>query len=297
MFTLGQLNVFRRVAESGSFSRAAEALGVTQPAVSQQIHALEAHFGVPLVDIVRGRVRLTDGGRFLAARSDELLAGVTALERDMREFSAAAAGTLAIGATVTIGTHGLAPLLVRFSRTHPGVDVRITIGNTDTIVAAVRDGTLALALIEGLAGGDDLETIAYARDELVLVASAADRRFARRRPLPAAALDGERFIMREPGSGTRALVDAALQRAGVVPHRVLELPSGEAIARAVESGLGVAIISRMVVERDAAAGRLRIVPVAGLDLDRDFLLIRARSYTPSPAASAFRRIVLEGAPL
>jgi DNA-binding transcriptional LysR family regulator len=292
MVTLGQLNVFRRVAETGSFSRAADALGVTQPAVSQQIHALEAHFGLRLVELVRGRVRLTDGGRFLAARSDEVLAGVTALERDMREFSVAAAGTLAVGATVTIGTHGLAPLLLRFGRAHPGVDVRITIGNTDTIVAAVRDGSLALALIEGLASGDDLEAIAYQRDELVLVVSSADRRYARRRTLRAAALDGQRFIMREPGSGTRALVDAALERAGVRPVRVLELPSGEAIARAVESGLGIAIVSRMVVERDAAAGRLRIVPIADLDLTRDFLLVRARAYTPSPAARAFARIVL-----
>jgi DNA-binding transcriptional LysR family regulator len=295
MLTLAQLSVFRHVAESGSFSRAAEALGVTQPAISQQMHALEAHFGFRLVEIVRGRVRLTDGGRFLAARSEEVLAGIAALERDMREFSGAAAGSLAIGATVTIGTHGLAPLLLRFGRTHPGVDVRVTIGNTEHIVAAVRAGTLALALIEGLASGSDLETVPYQRDELVLVVSAADRRFARRRAIAASALDGERFIMREPGSGTRALVDAALQRAGVVPKRVLELPSGEAIARAVESGLGVAIVSRMVVERDAAAGRLRIVPVTDLDLTRDFLLIRARAYTPSPAASAFAGMVVDAA--
>lgn len=292
VFTFAQLNVFRRVAEHASFSRAAAALGVTQPAVSQQIHALETHFGFRLVEVVRGRVRLTDGGRFLAARSDEVLAGVAALERDMREFSGAAAGTLAIGATVTIGTHGLAPLLLRFGREHPAVDVRVTIGNTDTIVAAVRAGSLALALIEGLAAGDDLESIPYQRDELVLVVPGDDQRFARRRPIRAARLDGEQFIMREPGSGTRAQVEAALQRAGVTPKRVLELPSGEAIARAVESGLGVAIISRMVVERDAAQGRLRIIPVVDLDLERTFLFIRARAYTPSPSASAFARIVL-----
>ncbi len=296
MLTLSQLNVFRRVAEHASFSRAADALGVTQPAISQQIHALEAHFGFRLVEVVRGRVRLTDGGRFLAARSEEVLAGIAALERDMREFSGAAAGTLAIGATVTIGTHGLAPLLLRFGREHPAIDVRVTIANTATIVSAVRDGSLALALIEGLAGGDDLETIPYQKDELVLVTAAGDRTFARGRSIRAAALDGARFIMREPGSGTRALVEAALRRAGVMVNRVLELPSGEAIARAVESGLGVAIISRMVVERDAAQGRLRIVPVVDLDLEREFLFIRARAYTPSPGASAFARIVL-GTPL
>jgi len=292
MLTISQLNVFRRVAEHASFSRAADALGVTQPAVSQQIHALEAHFGFRLVEVVRGRVRLTDGGRFLAARSEEVLAGIAALERDMREFSGAAAGTLAIGATVTIGTHGLAPLLLRFGREHPAIDVRVTIANTATIVSAVRDGSLALALIEGLAGGDDLETIPYQKDELVLVTAAGDRTLARGRSIRAAALDGVRFIMREPGSGTRALVEAALRRAGVMPNRVLELPSGEAIARAVESGLGVAIISRMVVERDAAQGRLHIVPVVDLDLEREFLFIRARAYTPSPSASAFARIVL-----
>jgi DNA-binding transcriptional LysR family regulator len=185
---------------------------------------------------------------------------------------------------------------LRFGRTHPGVDVRVTIGNTDAIVAAVRDGTLALALVEGLAGGDDLTTTPYQRDELALVVPAGDRRFARRSKVPAAALDGVRFIMREPGSGTRALVDAALARAGIVPQPVLELPSGEAIARAVEAGLGVAIISRMVVERDAAAGRLRIVALTDLDLRRDFLLVRRRSSTPSPAARAFAACVLGATP-
>jgi DNA-binding transcriptional LysR family regulator len=233
---------------------------------------------------------LTDAGRFLMKRSEELLAGAAALERDMREFSAAAAGSLHVGATVTIGTHGLAPLLRRFGESHPRIEVRIAIGNTESTVAEVRAGRLALALIEGAVSGDDIEAIPYATDELVLIVPTGHR-LARRTSISAQELHGERFIMRESGSGTRRLVEAALGRAGVVPNNVLELPSGDAIGRAVESGLGISIVSRLVIERDVALGRLHIVRVRDVDLHRPFLLVRSLAYTPSPAARAFASIV------
>jgi DNA-binding transcriptional LysR family regulator len=289
--TLAQLTVFRRLCEFGSYSRAAEALHVSQPAVSQSIAALQSHFELKLVDVVRGRVRLTEAGRFLAARSEQLLAGAVALERDMREFSATKVGTVHLGATVTIGTHGLAPLLAAFDASHPGIEVRITIDNTDAVVALVRSGEIALALVEGPASGEDLEIVPYQRDELVLIVPARGHRLSRRATVKAADLIGERFVIRERGSGTRQLVEEALGRVGVVPTIVLELPSGEAIARAVESNLGVSIVSRMVVERDAAAGRLAIVRVSDIDLHRTFRLIRSRVYTPSPATYAFAAIV------
>jgi DNA-binding transcriptional LysR family regulator len=291
MVTLAQLLVFRRLCECGSFSQAAEALHVTQPAVSQQIRALQDHFGLRLVEVVKGRARLTDAGRFLAARSEQLLAGALTLERDMREFSETQVGTLHLGATVTIGTHGLAPLLSAFNESHPGIDVQMTIGNTDSIVASVRRGDIALALVEGPASGDDIEILPYEKDELVLIVPASGHRFSRRRSVRARDLAGERFIMREPGSGTRTLVEAALGRAGVTPHNVLELPSGEAIARAVESNLGISIVSRMVVEHDEAMGRLGIVRVDDVDFKRTFRMIRSRAYTPSPSAGSFQAVV------
>jgi DNA-binding transcriptional LysR family regulator len=293
VFTLAHIAMFRRIVELGSFTRAAESAGITQSAVSQQIKALQEHFDVKLVDVVGGRIQLTDAGRFLADRSEQLMANVTALERDMQEFSAVRIGTLRLGATVTIGTHGLAPLLARFGAAHPGVEVRITIDNTDAIVAALRNGELGLALVEGAAAGTDLEITPYQSDELVLIVPARGHRFSRRAEVRAADLARERFVMREPGSGTRALIETVLQRAGVVPTIALELPSGDAIARAVESNLGVAIISRLVVARDVALGRLASVRVGDVDLHRTFRLVRLSATSPSPAALAFERLVHE----
>jgi len=295
MFTVAQLAIFRRIVELGSFTRAAESLGVTQPAVSQQVKVLQQHFDVKLVDVVKGRVRLTDAGRFLAERSEQLLANAIALEHDMQEFSATKVGTLRIGATVTIGTYGLAPLLAAFNATHPGVDTQITIRNTDSIVSAVRMGELALALIEGAASGSDIHILPYENDELVLVVPPSGHRLSNRTAIRAKDLTGERFITRERGSGTRQLIETALQRVGVVPAGILELPSGDAIARAVESRLGISIVSRLVVERDVAIGRLKSVRLKDVDLRRTFRMIRSRSTTPSPAGYAFETLVRDRA--
>jgi DNA-binding transcriptional LysR family regulator len=291
MFTLAQLTAFRHLCKSGSYSRAAEALCVTQPAVSQSMAALQAHFEIKLIDVIKGRVRLTEAGRFLAERSEQILLSASALERDMREFSATKVGVVHLGATVTIGTHGLAPLLSIFNATHPTIDVRITIDNTDAIVGMVRSGEVGLALVEGPAAGEDLEIIPYQPDELVLIVPAMGHRLSRKRRISANDLVSERFIFRERGSGTRRLVEEALARAGIAPHIVLELPSGEAISRAVETNLGISIVSRMVVERDAAAGRIKMRRVADLDLHRTFRMIRSFAYTLAPATAAFASIV------
>jgi DNA-binding transcriptional LysR family regulator len=290
MFTLAQLTAFRYVRETGSFSQAAQLLGVTQPAVSQQLAVLQRHFDTALVEVVKGRLRLTDAGRFLAARSEQLLANAAALESDMQEFAATRSGTLRIGATVTIGTYGLGPLLAAFAQEHPGIDVRISIANTDAIVAAVRAGETALALVAGPAAGDDIDIVPYEDDELVLIV-APTHRFAKRRSVRVTDLAGERFIMREPGSGTRQLVETVLSAAGVTPATVLELPSGDAISRAVESNLGISIVSRKIVERDVVLGRLKIVRLPDVDLRRTFRMIRSRLYAPSPAGLAFAALV------
>ncbi len=291
MFTLVQLVTFRSLVQFGSFSRAARNLGISQPAVSQQIDALQKHFGVKLVDVAKGRVRLTEAGRFLAERGEQLFANIAAVERQMKEFASAETGILRVGATATIGRHGLAPLLLAFCKAHPGVDVQITIGNNEAMIRAVRDGSIALALIEGPATAADIDIFPYAYDELVLIVPRAGHRLSRRTTVRVKDLIGERFIMREVGSGTRELIEAALRRADVAPTSILELPTGDAIASAVEANLGISIVSRMVADRDSATGYGKLVRVQGIDLRRTFRMIRSRIWVPSPASEAFATIV------
>ncbi len=294
--TLAQLETFVRVAQRGNYTRVAEEFHLTQPGVTQQVRALERQFGVRLVDMVGRRLILTDAGRFLAARAPAILAGVAGLEREMGEFATARAGELTVGATLTIGTYVLPDLLARFTAAHPGVRVRVEVANTAAIATRLRSGALGLALVEGPLDGEDLAITSFQEDRLVLVAPPGHP-LARGAPVDARALRDVPFIWREQGSGTRALAEQALAAAGATPRPVLELPSGEGVARAVEAGLGLAILSELVVDRAVREGRLAALDIAGADLRRTFRLVHLRGRTLSPAASAFAALSrrLEGA--
>ncbi|GAC1524046.1 MAG: selenium metabolism-associated LysR family transcriptional regulator [Vulcanimicrobiaceae bacterium] len=293
-FNLIQLETFRRLAAEENFTRTAEQLNLTQPAVTQHVRALQEHFRVKLVDLVGRRTVLTDAGRFLAARAELLLGNVEALEREMREFADVRAGELRIGATVTIGTYALPDLVARFRATSPGVRLRVEVENTQAMALAVKAGRVSLALVEGPLVDDDLEIEAYADDELVLVV-APGHPFARERARVAANdLIDEPFIVREEGSGTRTQVERALAAVDIEPHVALTLPTGEGIVRAVELRIGIAIVSRLVAETPVRDGRIVCVPLVDLEFKRTFRSVRLRRQTASPAALAFLALVRSG---
>lgn len=294
--TLVQLTTFARLAERGSYTRVAEDLYLTQPAVTQQIHALERHFDVALVDVVGRKPYLTDAGLFLATRARDVLASVEVVEREMKEFAALDKGELHFGATLTVGAYVVPALLARFSQLYPRLTLSVAIENTKAMAERVRGGVLPLALVEGpLPEPDpDLDIVPFQDDRLVLAAP-PDHPFAARERVTPAELVQTPMIWRERGSGTRLLAEQALRDANVSPRFTLELPSGEGIARAVESGLGVSLISVLVVERAIAAGRLVAVPVDGLNLSRTLRLVTPRGRTLSPAARAFTALVLDSA--
>ncbi|MGD0471748.1 MAG: LysR family transcriptional regulator [Candidatus Velthaea sp.] len=293
-FNLVQLETFRRLAQEKNFTRTAELLNLTQPAVTQQVRALQNHFGVQLVDLIGRRTELTDAGRFLAARAELLLGNVAALEREMREFADVRAGELRIGATLTIGTYCLPEIVARFRAAFPGVVLRVEVENTQAMGFAVKAGRVSLALVEGPLVDDELDIEPYADDELVLVVPPAHALTARKQPIRAADLAGVPFVFREQGSGTRAQVELALLAAGVAPSVALTLPSGEGIVRAVELGIGAAILSRIVVDAPVRAGRIVLLRVRDLELRRTFRIVRLRRQTPSPAALAFALLAREG---
>lgn len=286
-FNLIQLETFRRLAIEANFTRTAEALNLTQPAVTQHVRALTDHFHVKLVDLVGRRTVLTDAGILLAKRAEHLLGNVAALERDMREFADLGSGELRLGATVTIGTYTLPALAARFRKSYPDITLHVDIANTDTMAEAVKAGRVSLALVEGPLDDPDLEIEPYADDELVLIVSPNHPLARRRKGIVAADLANVPFVLREEGSGTLAQVRNALRRVGIEPIVALTLPTGEGIVRAVELEVGVAMLSRLVVATALKEKRLVRVRVTDLVLERTFRLVRLRRLTASPATLAF----------
>ncbi len=285
--SLTQLQTFLRLAELGNFTRTAEELGVTPPAVTLQVRALSEHFGVPLVDIVKRRPILTPAGRFLAERARGVIAGAAALEREMEQFTSADAQPLVIGATVTVGSYLLSPLLAKFETTHAPGDVNVRVENPAALAALLRSREASVVLGSDLPRGGDFDTLPFATDRLVLVVPADGHRFSGRRFVRAADLTGEAFVGREADSPTRILAERALESHGVRVHTKLVVSSLEGVLRAVEAGLGIAFVSRLVIERLPMQQRVHVVEIRDIDLRRTFEIVTLRGAILSGNARAF----------
>ncbi len=287
-----QLATFVRLAEEQNFTRAAEQLQISQPAVTQQVRALERDLGVTLVDVVGRRTEITAVGRLVAERGARLLREADALRRDVRDLAEAREGVLHLGATVTIGGYVLPAILARYRERFPGIRVEVTVDNTGAMIPMVQDGRVGIALVEGEVDADDLHCTPFADDEMILIAPPGHP-LATGTPVSPALLSDEAFVSREAGSGTRATFVAALRAAGVDPRIVLALPTSEGIVRAVERGLGIAVISRLVAADALAADRVRAIAIDGVDIRRRFLVVARASRTPAPAAERLAALVLE----
>jgi DNA-binding transcriptional LysR family regulator len=285
MISFGSLRSIAELASEQNFTRVAERLGISQPAVSQHVQALRAHFGVDLVDLVGRRAILSEAGRFLADRAIPILGALDALERDMRELAVAKRGVLRIGASETVGNYALADALAAYAADKPNVTLEVELGNTSAMLKRLREGALTLAMVEGDVAGHDLAVEPFADDELVLVVPPAHR--LAHALVNAASLTGEAFVAREVGSGTRSLFEQSLRGAGVQPRIALELPTGEAIVRAVAAGMGIAVLSRRVVDDAAVRGRVVIRRIEDIAIERKFRVVWLAGRTRTPAASTF----------
>lgn len=289
--TLDQLRIFVAVAERQHLTQAADVLALTPSAVSASLRALEERYGTPLFDRVGRRIEVNAAGRIFLDEARATLARAAGAERVLAELAGLARGVLALQASQTIASYWLPPLLVRFRATHPQIDVRLELGNTQSVADAVRAGQADLGLVEG--GVDDaalvLESVGQDRMDIVV---APGHPWARRRRLAPADLQGARWIMREPGSGTRAVLEDMLAGQGVDLASLqveLTLPSNEAVRAAVMAGDCVAGLSELVAAPYIAAGLLAEVRI---DLPpRDFFLLRHRERYRSRAAQAFEQMV------
>lgn len=294
-----RLRVFRIVAEEASFRRAAERLHLSQPAVSQQIHALEEELGVTLFDRARGRVRLTDAGNVLLGYALKAAQLAQEAQAALEQTRGEAAGELRIGASMTVTQYVLPRMLGTFLQQHPRVELSVRSANTESIVAALERRQIDLGIIEGPVSSREVFRQRILEDRMVLVVG---RRYPwpRTATAPVKALAEVPLLMRERGSGSRRVVELALRRAGV-PWKSLriamELDSIEAIISAVEEGLGAGFVSEWAIRKEVRLGTVRIIPVEGFDIRRDFTLIRPFGPIPAGPAGAFERFALAGAGL
>jgi len=292
--TLEQLRVFAAVAERQHVTQAAGALNLAQSAVSAAIAALEARHGVKLFNRVGRGIELTEAGRVFHAEAVAVLARAEAAERVLAQFGGLSRGTLSIHASQTIASYWLPRHLVAFQRAHPDIAIRLDIGNTAQVAAAIHDGLAELGFVEGAIADAALSQQRVARDQLVIVVG-HEHPWVSAPPRSLAELTGSAWVLREAGSGTRSMFEQALQAACVPAANLsvtLQLPSNEAVRAAVEAGMGATAISASVAAPSLEAGLLHKIAI---DLpDRDFTVLHHQQRALSPAARVFLALLLPG---
>jgi LysR family transcriptional regulator, transcriptional activator of the cysJI operon len=296
-----RLKVFRTVAEHLSFHKAAEHLFLTQPAVTQQVKALEDELGVRLFDRTPKGVSLTAQGSLLLRYAQRAAALAAEATEELASGDGKLSGEFALGVSTTIAQYVLPRLIGAFLSEHPRVQLSLQSGNTAEIVRLLVEGKVSIGLIEGPARDREVRTRPFMEDEMVLIAP-ADFEFER---LTREQLLSSSLLMREQGSGSRRVVEAALEKAGCRLksfRRVMNLDSTEAIKSAVEAGLGVGFVSRWAILKELQLRALKVVEIPGLRVARHFCLVLRTGPEPQGAAGAFREFalararILSGAP-
>lgn len=277
-----RLVVFRAVARHSSFSRAAEELLLTQPAVTQQIKALEEQFGHPLFHRAGGRISLTPGGVALLPFADQIKALTEDAIAAVAKAYGQEAGQLSLGASQTIAQYLLPTFIAAFLQTNPLVGMTARSGNTDEMLALLVAGDIQVALLEGPDHRTDVHIEPFMEDHMVLVVPSSHEWAGRKITLDE--LCTQPLLVREFGSGSRRVVELALSGAGLRTKDLnirMELDSTEGLLNGVEAGLGVTFVSRWAVRNQLALGTLKLARVHGLKLSRSFSLAYRAGPEPS----------------
>ncbi|MGB3609097.1 MAG: LysR family transcriptional regulator [Cellvibrio sp.] len=289
-YSLRQLEVFVAIGRHESVSRAAEALSLSQSATSMALAELEKQFDTRLFDRHGKRLQLNERGRQILPQAIELLDRAEQLESMLAGDSGL--GSLRIGATLTVGNYLATMLIGEYMQRHPGTRVKLEVHNTAMVVEQVAHLKLDFGLIEGDSQHPDLEISPWVDDELVIFA-APDHPLARCKQISLEDVTKEAWILREAGSGTRQVFNAAFRH---VLHKLdirLELEHTEAIKRAVEAGMGISCISRLALMDAFRRGSLVPLEIPGLDLKRQFNFVLHRQKFRTAGIEAFLSLCRE----
>jgi DNA-binding transcriptional LysR family regulator len=283
-----RLQVFHAVAKHRSFTKAAETLFMTQPAVTFQIKQLEEQYNTRLFERGHGQITLTEAGQVVFEYAERILALSAELDARMKDLTGQVAGALLIGASMTIADYLLPQVLGEFKARFPGIVPRLLVGNSEMVQNQVAEHTLDIGFIEGESLLPSLVTEVCCEDELLLVC-APSHPLARRKAITSDLLAQHAYISREPGSGTREVADRYLQKAGIAPDSLqpaMELGSPEALKGLVGTGFGFAIMSRATVAKETRLGELVGIPFAPR-MVRNLSAVYAKQKFQSKALAAF----------
>ncbi len=287
--SLAQLYSFREAAREGAFSRAATRLSVTQPCVSNHVRMLEEIFGVPLFVRTGKAVKLTSEAESLLPYVQTALQSLEDALAVSEELRGVRSGTLMVGAATTIGIYMLPRFIGEFTQRFPRVEVTMLISNNRDILNGVLSHQLDLGFVVGEIPAA-LVAEPFLVDEYVLIVWPGHP-LARRQHVLAEMLAGERFVVREEGSGTREFVEQQLAAKGITPKRVLMLGSTEAIKQVVAARLGVSVVSRHAIRLELEAGLLVALPIRDLSLVRQLFVVYSKARIPSSAVRAFLELL------
>jgi DNA-binding transcriptional LysR family regulator len=268
--TIRNLEIFVKVADCGSMTGASEALYIAQPTVSQAISELESHYGIKLFDRLSKKLYITESGKKLLNYARHIIALCGEMEMAMKDPGKS--GTMKVGASLTIGAELLPRLVSRFQEKHSEIKVHAVVRNTLEIESLIMKNEIDFALVEGIVHNQSIVSEPFMDDELVLVCG-------RKHPLYGSGkislgeLLRYDFVLREQGSGTRELFESAMISKGEDWNICWECSDSEGIKSAAAGGLGIGVISRLLVEKEVVKGDLNVLIIPGLDLKRKFSII------------------------
>ncbi len=283
--TFRQLRLFLALADTGSVSAAARAVHVTQPTASMQLRELAGAVGLPLHEVVSRRVHLTQAGEHLARTARAMVAEWDAFGQEVAAMKGLERGSLRV-AVVSTAKYFIPRLLGEFCRRHPGVEISLEVMNRDGVLQRLRENRDDLYVMSQPPADIEIEDRVFLPNPLVAIAPASHP-LARRRRLALKDLAGERFLLREKGSGTRMATDAHFARARFVPQVRLELGSNEAIKEAVAGNLGVAVLSIHALGDRPKAQGVAVLDVAGFPIKSQWHVVRRKGKRLSPIAAEF----------
>lgn len=280
------LQVFLAVAARLNFTRAGEDVHLSQPSVSVRIRRLEEELGVKLFEQIGKRMALTEAGQLLVPYARRVVAALDDARYAVEELQGLERGTLKIGASTTPGMYLVPKIIARFKRQYPKIEMRLEIKDTRQIEEEIIRNEFDFGFVGGHLIGAEVEVVTWLTDEIVLVAPPGHT-LTQKKQIRIRDLKSEQFISREQGSATRAAVDNKLRVSGLQLETVMEMNNPEAVKKAVQSGLGVAFISRFAVETELKAKTLVAVRVKDLSLNRELKIVHRKEKHLSRAAQVF----------
>ncbi|PZE22536.1 selenium metabolism-associated LysR family transcriptional regulator [Paenibacillus xerothermodurans] len=290
-----QLHIFYTVAEKGSFSHAAQALHMTQPAVTMQVQSLEDYFGTKLFHRSTKKIELSEAGRTLLPYAKRSIDLMKETDVSMSKFTHMLEGRLHLGASMTVGEYILPRLLGPFGKEYPNISVSMKVINTKQLLDEVLNHQLNFGLVEAEVHHPDVHTEAVMNDELMLIVP-RDHPLAQKTEITMEEVLEYQFVLREQGSGTRRVMEEEMAKSGFDPGAmkiVMELGSTGAVKSAVEAGLGISILSQSSLKHEAALGVLAVKRIADIRFSRSFYAIYLKSTLLPISAVTFMTFLRE----